>query len=109
MKKADRKLPKAKYHKVIRSIINDNPEYLMNMFYEQIAEGRETLDYNRKDALEAMYTADAWIQHNRNSEKGFTMIEKLQNKESFIAGYMCRREIENIEEFSEIFEPRLEV
>lgn len=109
MEYKDRKSPKIKYHKVIRSIINDNPEYLIDMLYDQIAQENKSPDYSRHDSLEAMHTADAWIQNNRNAQKGFSMIEMLQNKESFLAGYMCRREIENIEEFSEIFEPRLEV
>ena len=108
MKNKDRKLPKVKYHRVIRSIIKDNPEYFMSMFYDQVADGKQSSDYDRRDALEAMHTADAWVQQNRNTGQGFTLIETLQNKESFLAGYMCRREIENIEEFSKLYEPQLE-
>lgn len=91
-----------RFHSVIRSITRDNPEYLTTLFHQEMAKD------NRSEAIEAMQTADVWVNNNRGQDNGFNRLITIQNKEAFLAGYMCRLEIENIEQFNQEFSPKLE-
>ena len=91
-----------RFHAVIRSITRDNPEYLTSLFHQEMSKDDCT------EAIEAMQTADIWVNNNRGQGKGFNRLITIQNKEAFLAGYMCRLEIENIEDFSQEFSPKLE-